>query len=146
MTIQDFFSIAYYSQRRISDRLVAHVVADVIKKLASPEKELEAGQLVEKARNDLAKSEVDFILIHSEILEGFGIDVKKFINTQNPIDEVIIQLELYASQKGFFYEQAHWLASHLGLLVQTQSHIQDSLVKADGLVNHSLYSMTVFCL
>jgi hypothetical protein len=131
MTIQDFFSTTYYSQRLISDRLVAHGVADVIIQCALPGKELEAKQLIEREKEKLAKSESDFILIRSEIFESFGIDAKRFVDIPNPADEAIKQLELYATQKGFFYEQAHMLAIYLGLFVQAQSQIRDSLVKAD---------------
>ena len=133
MTIQDFFSCAYNSRRQISDRISALVVLEAIKECVLPGKELEAGQFIEKGKNDLAKTEIDFLLIRSELFADFGINIEKFIDDPNPVDKALNQLEIYATKKGFFYEQSFMLAIYLGLLVQTQSQIRDSLVKSDGL-------------
>jgi hypothetical protein len=131
MPIQDFFSCVYHSQRQISDRLATNVVIEAIKECVLPGKELEAGQLIEKGRNDLAKTEVDFILIRSELFADFGIDIEKFIDSPNPVDKIINQLQLYATRKGFFYEQSYMLAIYLGLHVQTQLQMRDSIVKSN---------------
>lgn len=135
MSIQDFFSCVYHCHRQRLDRLATLIVIEAIKDNVVSGKELEAGQFIEKGRNDLIKSEAEFINIRSGLFSNFGIDVGKFIDKPNPVDEAISQLQIYATKKGFIYEQTCLLAEYFGLLVQTQSQIQQDVVNPDGIGN-----------
>lgn len=138
MSIQDFFSCVYHSHRQRLDRLATLMVIDVIKDNVISGKELEAGQLIEKGRNDLAGVEAEFLNNRSGLFLNFGIDVGKFIDNINPVDEAINQLQKYATRKGFIYEQICLLAEYFGLFVQIKSQIQQDVVNGNGMKSAEL--------